>query len=173
MIPILLSLSLLLLPSPPVKQEVEASIRASDVPASSLALLNPLLTLATDVRYFRETDGETFSYEVKFWLDGARWSVEFSQDGDYKDTEIERAASALPPSVAETIRSSLGQRFSNYTLRRIQEQYLTWPPELGTPGGYEVTVEGSSSKELGVFEFNLDSEGNIVRERRVIDIPDL
>ncbi len=171
--PVLLSLLLLLPTAPPVKEEVETVIRAKELPASSLALLNPWIQQATDVRYFRETDGQSRSYEIKFWLDGARWSVEFDADGTYNDTEIERSFSELPPDVAESVRSELGKRFDKFSIRRIQEQYLTWPPEIGTPSGFELTVEGTSSQELGVFEFNTDARGNLLHERRVIEIPDL
>lgn len=173
MIPVLLFLLLLLPSAPPVKQEVETTARASDLPASSLALLNPMIQRANDVRYFRETDGQTRSYEVKFWLDGARWSVEFASDGRFEDVEVERPLTDLPQATAAAIRASLTQRFSKHTIRKLQIQYTAWPPDLGAPVAYELIVEGSTPKELGVFELTLDPSGKILDERRVIEIPDL
>jgi hypothetical protein len=173
MTPVLLSLFLLLLPAPPDKQEVETSVRASDFPSSSLALLTPMLSRATDVRYFRESDGQTLSYEVKFWLDGARWSVEFSNDGAFEDVEVERRLTDLDPTTAAAIRSTLSGHFARHTIRKLQIQYTTYPPDLGTPVAYEIIVEGTSSKELGVFELKLDTTGSILEKRRVIEIPDL
>ena len=164
---------LLLTIAPPSKQEVEMSIRASEFPASSLALLNPLITRAHDVRHFRETDGQTRSYEVKFWLDGARWSVEFSEDGTFEDVEIERRLTDLPPTTAAAVRATLEKRFTRHTIRKVQVQYTDWPPDLDAPVAYELIVEGTTSKELGVFELTLDTAGTILEERRVIEIPDL
>lgn len=172
MTPVLLFLLLLLPSAPPVKQEVETTARASDLPASSLALLNPLIQRANDVRYFLETDGQTRSYEVKFWLDGARWSVEFAADGRFEDVEVERPLTELPQDTAAAIRASLAQRFSKHTVRKVQVQYSTWPPDLGAPTAYELIVEGSTANELGVFELKLDPSGAIQEERRVIEIPD-
>lgn len=167
-------LVLLLLPlSPPVKQEVESSIRASDFPASSLALLNPTISRAQDVRYFRETDGQTRSFEVKFWLDGARWSVEFSADGTFEDVEVERTLTDLPPATAAAFRATLQKRFTRHTVRKVQVQYTSWPPDFDAPMAYELIVEGTTTKELGVFELTLDAAGTILEERRVIEIPDL
>lgn len=173
MIPVLLSFFLLLPAAPPVKQEIEASIRASEFPASALALLNPTLRRAADIRYFRETDGQVRSYEAKFWLDGARWSVEFSSDGTFEDVEVERALTDLDAATASSIRTTLGDRFSRYSIRKLQVQYTTWPPDLGAPMAYELIVEGTTSKELGVFELKLSPSGGLLEERRVIEIPDL
>jgi hypothetical protein len=173
MIPVLLSFFVLLQFAPPVKQEIETSIRASEFPASSLALLNPTLQRATDIRYFSESDGQTRSFEVKFWLDGARWSAEFSSTGAFEDVEIERRLTDLPQATASAIRATLNERFKNHTIRKLQEQYLSWPPDLGTPTAYELIVEGTSSKELGVFELTFSPSGSILEKRRVIEIPDL
>lgn len=173
MVPVLLSLFLLLPAAPPDKVEVETSIRASQLPASALALLKPTLRRATDIRYFRETDGEIRSYEAKFWLDGARWSVEFSSDGTFEDVEVERTLTDLDATSAAAIRSTLAERFSRHTIRKLQVQYTTWPPDLDAPVAYELVVEGTTSKELGVFELTLDSNGVLVSERRVVEIPDL
>jgi hypothetical protein len=170
---ILLTLLLLLPISPPSKQEVETTAKASDLPAASLALLTPMLNRATDVRYFRESDGQSRSYEVKFWLDGARWSVEFSADGTFEDVEVERTLTDLPSDTAAAIRATLRDRFSKHTVRKLQIQYTTWPPDLGSPMAYELIVEGTTRSELGVFELKLDTKGSIVSERRVIEIPDL
>ena len=173
MVPVLLSFFLLLPSAPPAKQEIEASIRASDFPASALALLNPTLRRAADIRYFRETDGQVRSYEAKFWLDGARWSVEFSSDGTFEDVEVERPLTDLDAATASSIRTTLADRFSRYSIRKLQVQYTTWPPDLGAPMAYELIVEGTTSKELGVFELKLSPSGQLLEERRVIEIPDL
>lgn len=162
---------LLLQTSPPRKMEVETSIRSADFPATSLALLQPLLADATDIRYFRETDGEERTYEVKFVKDGFRWSVEFSREGEYKDTEIERAFETLPSDVRSAFAGMLQDRFTRHNIRKVQEQYRTWPPDLGRPDGYEITVAGTSASELGVFEFNLDADGSVTLVRRVVELP--
>jgi hypothetical protein len=173
MYPVLLYLFLLLPSAPPVKQEVEVSIRASEFPASALALLKPTLARASNIVHFKQTDGDVFSYEIKFWLDGARWSVEFSRSGEFEDVEIERRLNDIPQATASAIRATLNERFKNHAIRKLQEQYLTWPPDLGSPIAYELIVEGTTSTELGVFELTLDAAGTILEERRVIEIPDL
>ncbi len=170
---VLLFIFLLFPSAPPVKQEVEMSSRRRDLPDTSLALLNTTLRRASDVRYFRETDGNSRSYEVKFRLDGARWSVEFSADGELEDVEIERSLSDLQQATVAAIRSSLNQRFSRYNIRKVQAQYLSWPPDLGSPTAYELIVEGSNPNEIGLFEVNFDPFGAIQSERRVLEIPDL
>lgn len=170
---LLLIFLLLLITEPPVKQEVEIRIPTSEFPESALALLKPKLTGATDVRYFKETDGVSNSFEVKFWRDGVRWSVEFSQDGTFEDVEVERALSHLPQTTASAIRSTLSARFSRYSIRKLQIQYTSWPPDFGEPAAYELIVEGTTPRELGVFELKLDPNGTIRLERRVVEIPDL
>ncbi len=168
--PTLILLIACLLMKPPIKHEVETSINKSDMPSAALMFLDSTLAKANDIRYYKETDGQHVTFEVKFRLDGQEWSVEFDPSGTLEDAEWLVNMKDLSPEWRTRIRSHLDSRFTSWTATRVQLQYLTWPADLDHPTGVELIVEGQNSSEIGVFEFGFPSDDSAVSERRVLEI---
>ncbi len=160
----------LILINPPVKQEIEMSIQKSDMPSTALTFLEATLTKAEEIRFFKETDGQDVSYEVKFRLDGHEWSIEFDPTGNLDDAEKLVDFKDLSKEWRARIHSQLDSRFTSWTVTRVQLQFLTWPADLDRPTGVELIVEGQNSSEIGVFEFGFPSDDSSVSERRVMEI---
>lgn len=172
----ILLLSLLVWLSPPVKQEIETSIRREALPAAVLDWISPLTSTASRMRYFRQTDGTDTSYEVKFRLGEHEWSVEFDFDGRILDAERITDIRALPAGAI----AHLDTRFARWRATRIQAQHqpsvrstdrAAWFARPEGVTGYEVVVEAMNGPELGRFELRFDAEGTFLLERRILETP--
>lgn len=157
---------------PPVKQEIETSIQKRDVPSAALTFLSTTLSEANDIRYYKESDGQDISFEVKFRLNGHVWSVEFDSAGAFQDAECLVSMNDLSSELTSKILSHLNSRFTSWSANRIQLQFPSWPTELENPTGVEIVVEGQNSSEVGLFEFFFPSDGSAISERRVTEILD-
>lgn len=156
--------------TPPVKQEVEIRIGRHEVPAAILAWMDPALRQSSRVRYFRQTDGEERSYEIKFASGPHHWSVEFHTDGTFKEAERLIDASLLPASIT----AHLDSRFTSWRITRAQAQHEPvgdWHRHPPAPIGYEIEVDGAHGREVGRFELTFTSDGGLLAERRLIEIP--
>lgn len=162
----------LFLVQPPVKQEIETSIQKRDVPPAVLEFLESSLSKSNDIRYYRQTDGQTQTYEIKFRLDGRDWSVEFHPNGVLEDAEWLVNLDELSSDLKSNIDSHLNSIFTTWTATRVQLQYTTWPANFDAPSGIEIVVEGQNSTEVGTFEFFFPSDGSGISERRVLEILD-
>lgn len=110
-----------------VKYEKEERIQKEALPTAVGKLLPLMETHAKRMRYYRELDGESINYEVKFRKHGTHFSVEFNQEGVLEDVEVLVAKSALPTAVLKTVKT----HFQSVKLTRIQKQFVH--PKEGNP----------------------------------------
>ncbi|MBD3615560.1 MAG: hypothetical protein HUJ22_03230 [Gracilimonas sp.] len=69
------------------KREVETSIKKAEIPAAALNILNEFWNDEKKADFYREFDGKSVSYEVKFIHNHHLLSMEFSKEGLLQDIE--------------------------------------------------------------------------------------
>lgn len=183
---LLISLSLQqVLTAQDFKEEVENSINREEMPASALDALEDFLEdqSVTDLEFFRETDGETTTFEAKLnWRD-YQYSVEFTDEGSLLDIEQLIEFSEIPEEVQGHIAGKMEEQFSRFRMTRIQRQFIA--DEEDEEGEdviedflendmddlivrYEIEVEGQNRREMGSFEMLFDSDGELIQRRRIV-----
>lgn len=160
-----------------VKYEREFRIKKSDFPSKAFELIESKLTNAKRIKYYKEIDSATTSFEAKFKKDRLWYSIEFSEDGNLEDIEITINAIDLPNDSYENIQLYLNSNFSSYKIRKIQQQYVVENSvdatlknafqNLMIPSvNYELIVDGKKNKSYQEFEILFNAEGNFVSSRK-------
>ena len=167
----------------PVKQEVEVSIKSNQMPGDATRLLADWLAHARRVRFYRETDGNQVSYEIKMKRKGRWYSVEFYEDGSLMDIEQLIRYQALPAHIRRVIDEYLTQSYDHHRARRVQKQYsakakhesdeavlkaLEQDNEKELTIRYELVVDVRRDSEVGSYELLFDDQGNFLQERKIV-----
>lgn len=162
------------------KMELERRIMADEFPQQARLEIDPFLKDARRVKYYQESDGTKFSFEVKLKKGKLRYSVEFDPQGVLEDVEIGIKEIDIPASSLRAIKEGLSKRFTRYKLRKIQQQYKHTQdkdvsqtlheafqnlllPEIR----YELIVGGKEGNVYQSYEMLFDSEGNFLNQRVV------
>lgn len=162
------------------KMELERLITADEFPQQALLEINPYLNDARSVKYFQESDGAKFSFEVKFKKGKLRYSVEFDPQGLLEDVEIEIKEVDIPSASLEALKQDLNTRFTRIKFSKIQQQYPHTPdkevsvtlrnafqnlllPEIR----YELIVKGKEGKKYQSYEILYDAQGTFLSKRLV------
>jgi len=135
------------------KVEIEKRIDSASFPDKSHEFLKAGFPGMSGAKYYIETNKQGMTFEAKFESDGADYSVEFSSNGEWLDTEMTIPHTDLENSIFENINKSLKHRFDRFTLKKIQHQL--------SPAGirYEITVKGRMKGKGELYEFLFDSMG--------------
>ncbi|NBC02667.1 MAG: hypothetical protein GVY20_03080 [Bacteroidetes bacterium] len=169
-----------------LKEEIENSINMEEMPAAALEALEDFLEdeVITDADYYRETDGETTTFETKLNWQGYQYSIEFTEEGYLLDIEQLIEFNEIPLQIQQRITEKMEDLFSRYRLTRIQRQYIA-DDDDDEEGEeviedllendmedlvirYEIEVEGQNRSEMGSFEMLFDSEGELIQRRRIV-----
>ncbi|WP_289063864.1 hypothetical protein [uncultured Zobellia sp.] len=166
-----------------VKNEREYRVLEKDFPDTALDILGNRLKDIKRVRYFKEYDTGTFSYEVKFRRKGMFYSVEFNSIGQLQDIEVYINQDDIPESGLDKIRTQLKNQFSRYRIIKVQRQYplvsfsnedALFEQALEGKGvehtNYEVVISGKEKEGFKTFEFLFDSQGNFLKKRKFASI---
>lgn len=159
-----------------VKYEKEERIQKEALPTAVGKLL-PLMEIHSKrMRYYREFDGQSISYEVKFKKHGTHFSLEFNQEGVLEDVEVLISKSALPTAVLETVKTG----FQRVKLTRIQKQFVH--PKGGNPAqtlqavfenqiaptAYELEVSGKTQNGYRQFELLIAPSGKLLKKSTIL-----
>lgn len=185
--PALLLLVMLGNAQPPVKLEVEQSIRRQDTPSQLLEILSPFLEQAKRVRYFMQTGIDQVTWEVKMSYNGRQFSIEFFEDFQLKDVEELIRWRRLEGRVREPINKYYSDNYSRFRIKRFQKQFFPdtevdpqcflssiFSGERKGPDGYEVEAEvrNTDSRKFGFYEYQFDQEFRLINKRQIIQDPD-
>lgn len=165
------------------KREVEVSIRRSEMPKYAVALLGEWLAESRRIRYYRETDGEQVSYEIKLKRKDQEYSIEFYEDGSLMDIEQLIELQDLPRDIQESLSRYLSETYDHYRIDRMQKQYsaedtdedddevleeLEEGDEDDLTIRYELVVDTRLDNEVGSYELLFDEAGELLQERKVV-----
>ena len=161
------------------KYEREYRIKKSQFPAEAHAFIAEKLENARKIRYYRETDSTKISYEAKFKVDKLHYSIEFDEKGRLEDVEILIKEVDIPNESFSAITAYLESNFSNYRLRRIQQQYPVNENEtveetlrnafqnlLLPTIRYEIMVAGKMDNGFEDYEILFDYKGEFISMRK-------
>lgn len=160
---LLLSLSLIIASLYAVSQtkiEREYRIRANNVPANAINYIDSLSL--KKVKWYKEINSETSSYEAKFRLNKNKYSIEFDSLGKLEDIEVEINLKSLSNDTKNIICSQLDSIFEKCKITKIQKQYKTTALNLLMfisnkeatikLNGYEIVVKGKENGSNNIYE---------------------
>lgn len=160
------------------KYEREYRIKKSQFPEKALSCLGDRLEDARRLRYYREIDSAKTSYEAKFKKDRLKYSVEFDEEGNLEDVEIEINSVDIPNESFSKITGYLSTNFRKYRIRKIQQQYPVGKNNIETtlknafqnlllPSlNYELIVSGKKEKSYAQYEILFNAQGSFVKIRK-------
>lgn len=155
------------------KMEVEKRISLEEVPQLATQWLdNCHLSGISKLKWYFEKDGDHFSYECKFKLNGYWYSIEFDQQGHFEDLEIAYSRRHLPEDIYNTLEKSA----KRYNIKKTQIQFREISDELFKP---DFLDEISKLKTAYLFEIEvilhgqfyellMDFSGNILLKRPIV-----
>jgi hypothetical protein len=168
-----------------LKEEVENSINRQEMPAFALEALEEFLEdqTVTDIEYYRETDGETTTFEAKLNWQGYPYSIEFSEEGHLLDIEQLIEFIEIPEEVQQRIKATIEEQFSRSRITRVQRQFIA--EEEDEDGEdviedllendmddllvrYELEIEAQNRREMGSFEMLFDERGELIQRRKIV-----
>jgi len=160
------------------KIEREFRIRETEVPAAAKDFVASC-GFGGKVKWYREENGSTISYEAKTRHKGKKYSIEFSEGGVLEDAEVLTRMKSLAPEPAASIKSILTGEFNQYRVEKVQLQYsgsetaVREAVKTGKTSGctvkYELVVAGSSASENGHFEMLFDAAGILLERVKIAE----
>lgn len=161
------------------KQEIEKSIKQDEMPSGALELIEEYFEDYEDIDFFKETDGETTTFEAKLDWQGYTYSVEFDETGVLLDIEQLIDISEIDDQLRTAILKQLEDRYTKFEITRIQRQYFDGESDEKIEDflegdfddlslRYELEIDGQNRKELGSFELLFDDNGTLLQKRKII-----
>ncbi len=160
------------------KYEKESRIKPEDVPSGAVEFVSDM-SLPGKIKWYKETGLEQFSFEGKTKVEGRRYSIEFSQNGEFEDLEIEIKNTEIPKETLASIEYYLTAELTKFKIRKVQIQY-TGNKELiknnalnlkdveGLNIQYELIVYAKVDGEFTAFEYLFDSSGAYLKRSGII-----
>ena len=158
------------------KYEKESRIRPEAVPINALQFIESL-PVTRKIKWYRETGLNRTSFEAKFKLNGAKYSVEFDTTGVVEDVEIQ--IPQIPDSLVSQVTMHLEKDCERHKIRRIQVQYTGNRSALITminsgerdadiTVNYELVIKCKNQEGVNLFEYLFDSQGDIISVARIV-----
>ncbi|MGN8226635.1 hypothetical protein [Gracilimonas sp. BCB1] len=181
LLPILLIFSTRFGAAQHTKSEVEKSIDRDALPARALSLINQFWKEQKKADFYRQSDGEMISYEVKLNWEGHLYSIEFDATGSLIDIEQLIEFEELPLALRNTITEEINNQYTTFRFTRVQRQFSAFENndeqmlvEILEKDfedlliRYEIEIDGQNKTELGSFEMLFDVNGNFIQKRRIV-----
>ena len=163
------------------KYERAYRIRKSQFPAKAFNYISEKIEGTRRIRFYEETDSAKTSFEATFKKDRLWYSIEFDKDGVMQVIGILIKPIEIPDDSFAKIETYLGNHFSKYRVRRLQQQYrITGEVAQATTIKnafqnlmlpdmvYELFVKGKKDGTRADFEITFDAEGNLMNIRKAL-----
>ncbi len=162
------------------KKEKEKRIDASDFPQTARHYFNDISQKVKHLRFYKETDGDKHSFEVKFKINKLHYSVEFDTLGKLEDIELIIKEKHIPKALLKTIRDYFKLNFDKIEFIKIQKQYVNNTqlndkqflfsiinhPEQAT-NAFEIIAEIKKNGNRQIKEFTFKNNGEFEKSRVV------
>ena len=160
------------------KNEKEERITKSEFPEAAILVINNLPENCKRLKFYKETDGEKQSFEVKFKFKRKRYSLEFSKEGVIEDLEVLTKFKAINEEKKSKIEGYFKSSFSKYKLIKVQKQFiyhgeidaLTFANDIlnnssDKDPNFEIIAEVKTDNKRNIREFTFDVSGEFVNFR--------
>ncbi len=155
-----------------IKQEREESIAVDEFPQPALPFIKQLNVENKRVRYYRETDGDDYSYEAKFKNNRREYSIECYPNGNIQDVEITVRRRTIDDAIWNKIEDHFKAESKRFKVTKIQRQYVYSEDILqriatGLNDNFEISVSFKSKRKIYRKEYLISASGDIVKIRDV------
>lgn len=162
------------------KIEKEERLKEEEVPDTILEKVSAYFDLAEQIRFYRETDSEKTSIEVKFLFNKSAFSIEFSDSSELEDIEKTIDFSELNEEIRTNIEKNLSS-YKKYKIDKTQIQYSS--PNIpdteiikqaieenkGDIIRYELEITLKENKKWKAYEMLFDDTGTFISKREIIE----
>lgn len=160
------------------KYEREYRIEPEEVPQKALQFLHSAGIDFSEKWYFEE-NLEGNSIEAKFKYNRKRYSIEFDTPGNLLDIEIETPFKDLPEALQASIKNSLQNTYSKFTIRKMQVQYSgtidSFAGFLAESNQgkqytihYEFIVKGRKNRQWNLYEITFSNTGELLSTDKIV-----
>ena len=169
------------------KYEREYKINTAEVPQKALDFIKAF-EIQKKVKWYQEQGLDSTSIEAKFKLKGAKYSIEFSNDGTLQDIEQTVSFKTLQKDIQEKIQSYFEENYDAYNIEKVQLQYtgklallLMWREASDFPRYpsrqtavsdivrvYELVVRTRTESKVLLFQFQFDEKGQKIDKKEII-----
>lgn len=160
------------------KFEIEKRVKQTDVPVLALDNLTKILGLDHKIKWYYQQDGDKKVYEAKFEFNSKDYSVEFDTTGIIYNVEISIDYNELNSNFVSKLKIKLDQLFEEYSIRKIQIEYLGEEDYLfdlisveevddDLSIQYEFEIDAKSSKKRELNELIFDSYAKLISSRKI------
>lgn len=157
------------------KNEQEERVKLEALPETVIDLVNTLPKECKRLRFYKETDGETQSFEVKFKYKKQHYSIECSTIGRVEDIEVIVEPKQIKTTAKSEIDAYFKENFQKSKLIKVQLQYVYTSTEVisvfvnnvlsktnDLNVNYEIVAEVKSDSKREVCEFLFNENGSFV-----------
>lgn len=165
---------------PQSKNEKEERIPASEFPEIAQGYFNIISHEVKYLKYYKETDGDKKSFEVKFKYKKEHYSAEFDTLGKLEDIEIVIKKRHIPKQIFNTISDYFNANYKRFTIVKVQKQYVNTTNKtdrqfirhvLENPYNkhthFEIIAEVKTPRKHELRELTFDRHGVFEKSRKV------
>ncbi|NQZ75880.1 MAG: hypothetical protein HRT61_07165 [Ekhidna sp.] len=161
------------------KDERESRIKKQDLPTAIISLLDPYLSKSKHIRFYKEEDGKSITFEVKLTWNKKRYSIEFDTLGVLQDVEVVIKEREIDQNTLIAIKNHLSS-FSKYRIIKIQKQYSSklensrklldsiFSKEAADTIRFEVEVSVKENGNWQGYEILYSERGAMLLKRKII-----
>ncbi|WP_138432831.1 hypothetical protein [Winogradskyella algicola] len=160
------------------KNEKEERITKSEFPEVAIEVIKSLPDDCKRLKFYKETDGEKQSFEVKFKYKKKRCSLEFTKDGVIEDLEVLTKFKTINEEKKSKIKDYFRSNFTKHKFIKAQKQYV-YQKELDPvifiknilknttteAPNFEIIAEVKTDKKRDIREFTFNASGEFVNFR--------
>lgn len=160
------------------KYEKETRVKEKNVPQEARNFLD-LLDFDTRIKWYKEQGIRDVYYEAKTKFEKQRYSIKFTEEGNFFDLEVEIASDEIPDEIFDKIEDFLEEEYDRFSIEKIQVQYtgdrdtvLNYFLEETTREGidvhYEIVISSKQEGSFVMYEFLFSETGEYVKKAEII-----
>ncbi len=144
------------------KVERELRLEDDEVPAAARAYVDSVFAKARRLKYYKDVGEGGTTVEAKFRLGDTRYSVEFSEDGHWLDTEVEIAVDSVPDVVWRDACPMWADSFELFRVLRVQRHV-----GRGDVRYYEVELRARRDFVWSAYQARLGEDGTVLEQKEI------
>lgn len=158
------------------KQERESRVERTEFPEAAQQLLDLFSQKGKGVKFYRETDGDAVSFEMKLKVN-RRWrSVEFDENGRLEDIEVTIRKRRIAQQALRNIQEVLDSLSDKNKIEKVQLQFLPTsdnPQEMlerldrNQFDNYEIIAAFKEKRKIYRKELLFSSQGMLLQSRDI------
>lgn len=161
-----------------VKFEKEIRLESEYVPQIAQNLIDSM-GFYKKIKWYKEIGLKQVTVEAKTKYEGHWYSIEFAENGEFEDVEVELKMRELPQATQTAIEQYLQSIFEKYCIRKVQVQYTGEPKAIthfvrnrkaddAIQKKYELVVASKVNKTFKTFEYLFSEKGEYLKKVEIL-----